>query len=129
MDQNRKNKSNHNCPVWCVLGDFKLVRSEHERRGITRNLSQKIETTKSNEFIERCELFDIPVVGTKYTWYCPNGLAKSRLILVSEAWLQHWHDSNQYILNRQVFDHCAVMVKNNTIDLGPKPFKTFDLWQ
>jgi len=28
-----------------------------------------------------------------------------------------------------VSDHCALVVKNNTIDWGPKPFRTFDVWQ
>jgi len=32
-------------------------------------------------------------------------------------------------LKEKVSDHCALVVKNSTIDWGPKPFKTFDVWQ
>jgi len=28
-----------------------------------------------------------------------------------------------------VLNHCALVVKNNTINWGPKPFRTFDVWQ
>lgn len=29
------------------------------------------------EFIERCDLKDIPVVGRKFTWYRPNGTTRT----------------------------------------------------
>ncbi len=43
-----------------------------------------------NEFIEKSELVDIPLVGRKFTWYKPNGLVKSRIdkVLVSKEWLE-----------------------------------------
>lgn len=37
--------------------------------------------------------------------------------------------TKQYVLSRQVSDHFALVVKNNIIDWGPKPFCTFDVWQ
>jgi len=42
--------------------------------------------------IERCQLHDIPAVGRKYTWYKPNGIARSRLdrVLVSDSWMSQW---------------------------------------
>ena len=77
-----------------MLGDFNSVRFECERIGIRRDLTYRTEMEKFNGFIEKCELLDLPVVGRKYMWYCPNGLVKSRIdILVSQAWLQLWPDS------------------------------------
>ena len=67
----------------------------------------------------------------KYTWYRPNGTARSRLdrAIVSDEWLLQWPGSKQYVHSRQVSDHCALVVKNNIVDWGPKPFRSFDVWQ
>jgi len=32
-------------------------------------------------------------------------------------------------LSRHVSDHCAIVVKSSVTDWGPKPFRTFDVWQ
>jgi len=83
-----------------------------------------------NAFIDRCQLFDIPAMGRKFTWYRPNGTAKSSLdrLLVSDSWLAVWLGSTQYIQSRLVSNHCALVVKNRQVDWGPKPFRTFDVW-
>ncbi|XP_068500940.1 uncharacterized protein [Phaseolus vulgaris] len=76
-------------------------------------------------------MVDIPCIGRKYTWYRPNGKAKSRLdiFLTTFEWLQHWLGNKQYVLDRQVSDHCAVVLKANIVDWGPKPFRFLDIWQ
>ena len=33
------------------------------------------------------------------------------------------------VLSRLVSDHCALVLKNMTVDWGPKPFKSLDVWQ
>ena len=67
----------------------------------------------------------------KYTWYKTNITTKSRLdkVLVSEEWLRNWPMAKQYILAREVSDHCAIMVKCMSRDWGPRPFRTIDTWQ
>jgi len=112
-------KSNKNCTIWCVLRDFNSVRFECERSGIRKELTYKTKMDKFNDFIQNYELLDIPVVERKYTWYHPNGMAKSRIdrILVSEEWLQLWPDSKQFIISRLVSDHCVIVVKNS-VDWG-----------
>jgi len=82
------------------------------------------EMVKFNEFIGKCELVDIPVLGRRYTCYRPNGTSRSRLdrVLVSDSWLMKWPWSIQYIHSRQVSDHYALVVKNRMLDWGPKPF-------
>jgi len=63
-------------------------------------------------------------------WYRSNGIAKSRIdrILVSPEWLEQWHDCKQYAQVRQVFDHCALVLKTSVIDWGPKPFRVLNVW-
>jgi len=120
-----------NCLTRCVIGDFNSVRNVSERKGMNNGKVNMCELARFSEFIESCSLKEIPVVGRKYTWYRPNGTARSRLdrALVSDEWLLQWPGSKQYVLSRQVSDHCALVVKNSTIDWGPKPFRTFDVWQ
>jgi len=116
--------------AWVVCGDFNVVRREEERKGIRACSSQKKEIDGFHMFIENNGLLDIPCVGKKYTWYKANGTTKSRLdrFLVSEAWLQIWPASKQYIQPRMVSDHYALVLKSCVKDWGPKPFRSFDVW-
>jgi len=83
-----------------------------------------------NDFIENLELFDVLLIGGKYTWYKPNGKAKSRIdmILISLEWMEHGPKCKQYVKARQVFDHCALILKMTSIDWGPKPFRYHNAW-
>nr|KYP72270.1 Transposon TX1 uncharacterized [Cajanus cajan] len=85
----------------------------------------------SDEFIIESELVDLPLVGRKYTWYKINGKCMSRLdrFLVSNAWLSHWPHTTQWGLSRGVSDHCAILLKNEDINWGPKPFRVLDCWR
>ena len=49
-------------------------------------------------------------------------------VLVSEEWLDKWPMSKQYVQNREVSDHCAIVVKSLVKDWGPKPFRSIDAW-
>jgi len=73
-----------------VVGDFNIVRYPSERKGIGQERVNKSGMEGFNAFIDRSQLFDIPVVGMTFTWYRPNETAKSRLdrILVSDLWLK-----------------------------------------
>jgi len=85
-------KRNHNCVLWCVVGDFNSVRNGDERSGLGSGVVNGREIVGVNDFIERNEFYDIPMVGRKFTWLRPNGKAMSRLdrALVTEEWLVHW---------------------------------------
>lgn len=43
--------------------------------------------------------------------------------LISEEWLNEWQNPLQWILNRDVSDHCPIVLRCNSSDWGPKPFK------
>ena len=92
--------------------------------------SQRKEISGFNCFIDANSMVDIPSVGKKYTWFKPNGTAKSRLdrVLVSEEWIQTWPFYKQYVQQRIVSDHCAIVAKSWAKDWGPKPFRSIDTW-
>lgn len=35
----------------------------------------------------------------------------------------------QYILDKIMFDRCALVLKTNLVNWGPKSFRTLDVWQ
>jgi len=45
-----------------------------------------------------------------------------------EEWLMKWPMSKQYVLRREVYDHCALVIKSVEKDWGPKPFRSIDVW-
>ncbi|GKV34367.1 hypothetical protein SLEP1_g42744 [Rubroshorea leprosula] len=112
---------------WCIGGDFNAARSVKERAGC-KEVSR--EMSEFNYFIHDAGLVDLPIVGRKYTWYNSNGQSMSIIdrFFLLEEWLMKWSDVKQWGLRRTVSDHCPVMLKNERIDLGPKPFIFFDVW-
>ncbi|GKV07422.1 hypothetical protein SLEP1_g19203 [Rubroshorea leprosula] len=112
---------------WCIGGDFNAVRSVEERAGCKEVLR---EMSEFNCFIHDARLVDLTLVGRKYTWYNFNGQSMSRIdrFSLSEEWLMKCSDVKQWGLRRTVSDHCPVMLKNDRIDWGPKPFRFFDVW-
>ncbi|XP_057432355.1 uncharacterized protein LOC130725120 [Lotus japonicus] len=116
---------------WCLVGDFNSVRRVEERRGIRgEDVSGASEMEEFNGFIDAMELDDIPAVGRKFTWTRPNGKASSRLdrFLVSYPWSLTWPECAQYVLQRDVSNHCPLVLKCSHVDWGPKPFKTRNCW-
>jgi len=77
-----------------------------------------------NDFIGKSVLVDISLVGRKFTWYKANRMVNSRIdrVLVSKEWLDAWPRCQQFVLNRSISDHCAVVVKEVFIDWGPRSF-------
>ena len=74
----------------CLIGDFNSVRFVSERKGVNTGVANHTELVRFNEFIESCNLKDIPAIGRRrYIWYRPNGTSKCRLdrVLVSDDWL------------------------------------------
>ncbi|XP_068461724.1 uncharacterized protein [Phaseolus vulgaris] len=116
--------------AWCFVGDFNVVRRSYDRKGVRVCGSQKSEIFGFNNFIDRNLLVEFPVVGKKYAWYKSNVSAKIRIdrVLVFDDWLQQWPMGKQYILSREISDHCVIVVKSSVKDWGPKPFRFIDVW-
>lgn len=85
-------KSSVNGGLWCILGDFNNVRDPAERLGNSHSLERDSSIKEFNDWIAELELEDAPWRGRKFTWYRPNGLAKSKLdrFLISPDWSSKW---------------------------------------
>jgi len=83
-----------------------------------------------NNWIEELEVEEVPWMGKNFTWFRPNGTAKSKLdrVLVSPEWLSKWPESFQSTLPRNFSNHCPVLFRSKSIDWGPKPFRILDCW-
>jgi len=91
---------------WCVFDDFNVIRKYRERRG-------------TNQIVRRgrqiiMELSDIPMIGRNFTWFSINGNAISKIerVMISSKWLERWPKSKQYIVDRTVSDHYAIILKH-----------------
>ncbi|XP_057453104.1 uncharacterized protein LOC130744964 [Lotus japonicus] len=124
-------KESKNLTLWCAIGDFNAVLSPSERRGISGGShTQRGETDDFNQFIDKMELHDLPLVGKKFTWIRPNGQQMSRLdrALVSHEWLDYFPGLVQEVLHRDVSDHSPILLRASTVDWGPKPFRVMNCW-
>jgi hypothetical protein len=91
---------NRGVEAWCVLGDFNVVCRRDERRGVNDEISAShlLEMYLFNNFIGEMDVFDLSVLGRRFTWYHPNGRSMSRIdrILISEEWTHLWGDNSLF---------------------------------
>ncbi|GKV27934.1 hypothetical protein SLEP1_g37047 [Rubroshorea leprosula] len=113
---------------WFIAGNFKAVRGPEERRGKLRESSGMKDF---DEFIVATDLVDVKLTNRRYTWYKPDGIARSRLdrFLLSTEMRNMEGEWIQQALPRNISDHCAVVLKSRTTDWGPRPFRVLDAWQ
>ena len=113
--------------VWCVVGDFNVVRRRDERKGVNEEAStaQVLEMFLFNNFLLEMELEDLNILGRRFTWYHLNGRSISRIdrMLISDEWAQVWGENTLSVLPRDVFDHCPLVLKNGGWSWGPTPFR------
>lgn len=118
--------------AWCFLGDFNAVCNVEERRGVNvdSEVSSRLERNLFNNFIRELEVEDINILGRKFTWYHPNGIAMNRIdrVFVSEGWSLAWGIGALWVLPRDVSDHCPLVLKGMVGEWGPKPFRFNNFW-
>lgn len=70
------------------MGDFNSFKDSRERKGVDAN-NRGDEMQMFGEFIAEIGFIDLPLIGRKYMWYKPDGIAMSRLdrFLITEEWL------------------------------------------
>ena len=88
--------------LWCILGDFNNVRNPAERMGQCCNGAGDTSIKEFNDWIDELEVEDAPWVGRNFTWFRPNGSAKSKpdRFLISHEWMAKWPDTTQYTLEK-----------------------------
>jgi exonuclease III len=118
--------------LWCVVGDFNSVTDPIERRGVALvdGASHALEMREFNQFLEEMELVDVPLLGRQFTWFHPNGGTMSRLdkMLLSFDWYALWGNPKVWVLDRDVSDHCPIILRYDEADWGPKPFRFNNFW-
>lgn len=69
------------------------------------------------------------MIGGTFTWYSASRNGKIRIdkIMLSLQWLEKWPESKQYIMDRMVPDHYAIVLKIKECDWSPKLFRTPDV--
>jgi exonuclease III len=106
--------------LWCVLRDFNSVRDSSERRGLCAPLvnSNNGEMFEFVDFLDELDLVDLPLIGRSFTWFHPNGITMSRLdrILISSSWCDAWGDPSARVLERDVSDHCPIVLRYGSED-------------
>ncbi|GKA67938.1 transposon TX1 uncharacterized [Tanacetum coccineum] len=66
----------------------------------------------------------------RFTRFDNGGLKASKLdrFLVSNSFLNIWDDCSVSVLCRSYSDHCPIMLKVDSRNFRPKPFRIFDKW-
>jgi hypothetical protein len=49
-------------------------------------------------------------------------------VLISLEWLSEWNNFSLWALNRDVSDHCPLMFRSKSQNLGAKPFRVQNSW-
>ncbi|GKV29207.1 hypothetical protein SLEP1_g38153 [Rubroshorea leprosula] len=113
---------------WVIAGDFNAVRGPEERRG---RIGESPDMKDFDEFIVTMNLVDVKLSNRRYTWYKPDGTARSRLdkFLLSTEMSNMEGEWIQQGLPRNISDHCAIVLKSRTTNWGPRPFRVLDAWQ
>ena len=83
-----------------------------------------------NEFINDARLVEVPMGGRKFTRVSDDGMKFSKLdrFLMNEAFYSLWGNLSVVALDRKLSDHCPIVLKDIKMELGPKPFRFFDIW-
>jgi exonuclease III len=113
-----------------VVEDFNAVREESERRGVSEHIRRE-EMEDFDDFISETKLIDLPLHGRRFTWYRVGGRSMSRIdrFLISEAWNGEWHNCKQWCLDKELSDHCPIMLSEMERNWGPKPFRMLSCWK
>nr|GEU64337.1 retrovirus-related Pol polyprotein from transposon TNT 1-94 [Tanacetum cinerariifolium] len=68
--------------------------------------------------------------GRKFTRVSDDGINFSKLdqFLLNDEFNNLWGSLYVIALDRKLFDHCLIMLKDVDLDFGPKPFCVFNVW-
>ncbi|KAJ9678294.1 hypothetical protein PVL29_020454 [Vitis rotundifolia] len=115
-------------PLWCVGGDFNVIRRSSEKLGGSSLTSSMKDF---DDFIRECELLDPPLRNAPFTWSnMQENLVCKRLdrFLHSNEWEQSFPQSLQEVLPRRTSDHWPIVLETNPFKWGPTPFRFENMW-
>ena len=100
-------------PLWCVGGDFNVIRRSSEKLGGFRLTSSKKDF---DGFIRECELLDLPLRNTPFT---RSNMQESPVckrldqFLYSNEWEHFFPQSLQEVLPKWTSDHWSIVLDTN----------------
>lgn len=114
--------------IWCVVGDFNMVRWSEERlNGNSSSRSMK----RFNKFIDDSDIIEMPMLNGKFTWSrMGERAAASKLdrFFVSRQWLDFFKEGRVERLQRPTSDHFPIQMSIGAFKWGPTPFRFENLW-
>lgn len=114
--------------VWCLVGDFNVVRWLSERQNgthITKNMR------KFNQFVMSFDLLDPPMANGLFTWLrMGDRPAASRIdrFIISKAWADSFKNFRVDRLHRPTSDHFPLALTVGALKWGPTPFRFENVW-
>lgn len=109
--------------LWCVSGDFNMVRWVDERLNATRPTRSM---RKFNRFISSFDLIDIPMNNGRFTWSrVGERAAASRLdrFLITQQWSDRFKEFRLDRLQRPTSNHFPLALSVGAMRWGPMPFR------
>ncbi|KAI0519711.1 hypothetical protein KFK09_007170 [Dendrobium nobile] len=114
-------------------GDFNCILSQDERKG-GKKFSFLIGPLEMKSFMNRNDLHDVSILGSKFTW-CNNKRGSARILerldrcLLNSKALDHCNQPSLRHLNRIASDHCPIVLKMfNLPPNGCRICKFEDVW-
>lgn len=121
-------RNSWNGGVWCVAGEFNIVREASERVG--RSMQRPKDAAEFNDFISLMNLVDFPTRERKFSWSNGSSRVVSRLerFLLSDGFIQLVSMVNQEIGLKDISYHNPVWLNCKMVNWEPKPFRTMNGW-
>ncbi|XP_015948914.1 uncharacterized protein LOC107473841 [Arachis duranensis] len=109
----------------CYMEDFNEIVHVEERQG-TDVLPRSAEEFRS--WIQDMHLVDLPLTNRKFTWFQGHSCSRIDRALVSMEWLEEFLEARICSEPRGLLDHCPVILEYMGQRVGPRPFRSLDLW-
>ncbi|KAL4278976.1 hypothetical protein GQ457_03G033020 [Hibiscus cannabinus] len=111
-----------------IGGDFNTVKSSEEKLGGEANFQA---TNDFLEFIQKNNLVDLPLAGSKYTWFRGGSNVSAnrldRFLISPEIFASH-PSFIQVAMPRSLSDHNPILLSEESSVRLPWPFKFFSHW-
>nr|GEV58834.1 RNA-directed DNA polymerase, eukaryota [Tanacetum cinerariifolium] len=110
-----------------IMGDFNKVRNKSERFG---TLFNRHGADVFNHFISNAGLEDVPLEGCSFTWCHRSATKMSKLdrFLISDSLLCSCPNISSITLDRYLFDHRPILMREVYYDYGLMPFRFLHYW-
>ncbi|XP_058746404.1 uncharacterized protein LOC131619312 [Vicia villosa] len=114
---------------WIIDEDFNAIKHRRERKGRS-SIDYSSESNAFAEFIDHCNLIDVPCKGKSFSWYSGDGRSMSRLdrFFVADSIINKWGVVGQRICSRDISNHFPIWLVKDNEDWGPKSFKINNEW-